>query len=220
MLNKNRANRNARVCAATFGIIDRCSLRLDTHRGFVGKAGRGFLTATVALVVVLVCSPATSSAESAVATVAGDSTQVASAEVANTGEAGTLAYSGGYNGKIEFKTSDCGVMDGDLVMFQAPADSIEGITPEGAPLVTVEWDSKGKPLRVMFSLPDRAIFAASDHLGGIRAEHQHDQWTVTFKGVRVLSMTFFKDVHTIEEAGRVKQKKVILDGVLRCTKMI
>lgn len=208
MLNKSRANRNARVCAATFQITDRRSLRLDTHRGLAGKAGRAFLAAAVASVVVLVCgfSPATSSAKSAVA--------------ADAGKAGTLTYSGGYNGKIEFKTSDCGVMDGDLVMFQAPADSTEGITPEGVPLVTVEWTPKGKPLRVMFGLPDRAIFAASDHIGGIRAEHQNDQWTVTFEGVRVLSMTFFKDVHTIEEAGKVKQKKVTLNGVLRCTNMI
>ncbi|MEQ5837582.1 hypothetical protein [Marinobacter sp. NFXS9] len=141
-----------------------------------------------------------------------------SAGTGSTSEVGTLHYSGDYNGKVTFRDSDCIVMDGRLVSFNAPHWK-DGVPEPQGTQIGMTLEKPEVPTEFNFQIDDGAaqnVFATTNQtrpIEGIQVRRAGGKWAIEFDGFRIAGTNW------LQQMDPSKKKWVTLKGVLHCTNM-
>lgn len=146
----------------------------------------------------------------------------ASSESGSSSKAGVLKYSGDYNGEVTFKDSDCNVMDGHLLAFNAPHEK-GGVPSSMGMNLAITFEKSGAPMQAVFALDDGATqdnfmrVSQNKPIHGVAARKKNDQWQVEFQGLELADTNFLVGAADLKGMAASKQKTVVLNGVLHCT---
>lgn len=139
-------------------------------------------------------------------------------------KAGVLEYTGDYRGEVAFKDSDCHVMDGHLLAFNAPHEK-DGVPASKGMSLGITFEKSGVPTQVVFALDDGTAqnefmkINQNKPIHGLLAKKTGGEWQVDFQGLELPGSNFLVGAENLQDMAASKQKAVVLHGVLHCTRV-